>query len=567
MADPTFGIAITKVDNEIRPATTSDMAVIGLVGTAPGADTLAYPADDPVLIFSDDTVAIAALGLTGTLPAQIDLINQQLGDFEVAAKIVIVRVAAGADDNATLVNLVGNSTTKTGIHALRKAGSKLGVVPRLLGVPGYTHQQATGVSAIAMTNRGTAYSSVPGVTFTGGGGTGAAGTAVLTNGLALSVGTGGTGYTTAPTLSIPAPPSGGIQAVATATVAAGVITGVTVTEPGTGYLTAPTITVVPTNGGTGGVINAALTGRVGSVTITNPGTGYTSAPTIGFTGGGGTLAAATATISLLANAVCAALPSVCSYLLAHAVVSGPHDTLTNFTNWRTTINSQRLIPVETWVKYGVSATVIDSVGAVIGIGVRRDHEKNGRPFHSWANQPISGIVGPNRDIEFSITEGATEGQSILALDGGVILRGEAGVETAIASSGFVFVGTDNAGSDSLWQFYNVTRGRDYIHLMFLRTLRGYLGKFNLTGQTIQAVINTMNSALRDLQADGDILGFNVGFTRDQNSPENLRLGKFTVDFQAEEAPVLRYLGIRSARYRPALDMLLDNLLAQLDVAV
>jgi len=31
---------------------------------------------------------------------------------------------------------------------------------------------------------------------------------------------------------------------------------------------------------------------------------------------------------------------------------------------------------------------------------------------------------------------------------------------------------------------------------------------------------------------------------------------------AEEAPVLRYLGIQSARYRPALDALLDDLLAQ-----
>lgn len=566
MSDPTFGIAITRVDNEIRPATTSDMAVIGLVGTAPGADSATYPQDEPVLIFSDDTVAVAALGLTGTLVSQIDLINQQLGDFEVAAKIVIVRVADGGSDTATLTNLVGNSTLKTGIHALRKAGPKLGVVPRLLGVPGFTHQQVTGVASVGMTVPGTGYTSAPTVAFSGGGGTGAAGTAILTNGLALTVGTGGTGYTTAPTLSIPAPPQGGVQAVAVATVAAGVITGVNVTEPGKGYLVAPTITVVPTNGGTGGVINAALTGRVGSVLMTNSGSGYTSAPSAAFTGGGGAAAAGTPVIDLVANVVCAALPAVCSALLAHAVVTGPHTSLLDFTNWRETISSSRLIPVETWVKVGVSATVTDSVGAVLGVAVRRDHEKNGRPFHSWANQPLYGVVAPNRDIEFSLTEGSTEAQSILALNGGVILRGEAGVESAIASGGFIFVGTDNGGDDALWQFYNVTRGRDYIHLLFLRTLRGYLGKFNLTGQTIQAVLNTMNSALRDLQADGDILGYKVGFTRSQNSPENLRLGKFNIDFQAEEAPVLRYLGIRSARYRPALDTLLDNLLAQLDVA-
>ena len=37
--------------------------------------------------------------------------------------------------------------------------------------------------------------------------------------------------------------------------------------------------------------------------------------------------------------------------------------------------------------------------------------------------------------------------------------------------------------------------------------------------------------------------------RDQNSPEALRQGRFTLKFAAEEAPVLRCLGIQSARYR------------------
>ena len=490
MSDPTFGISITRLDNEPRPAVKADMAVIGLVGSAPLANASTFPLNDPVHIFSNDATAIAALGATGTLPAQLALINDQLGEFQVAARVIIARVEEGVDEDATITNLVGNAGLKTGIHALRAAGPKLGVVPRLIGVPAFTHQQKKGVQSIAITNGGAGYATAPVVSFTGGGGgSGAAATAVLT---------------------------------------AGVVTAINVTDPGSGYVTAPAVVL------TGGT------------------------PT--------TEAAATATIDKLANPVCAALPALCAALLAHAVVTGPHDTQQGFTDWRETISSDRLIPVETWVKVGASATVTDSVGAILGIAVRRDHEKRGRPFHSWANQPVLGVVGPNRSIDYSLTDGSTEGQSILALNGGVILRGEAGVETAIASGGFVFVGTDNAGADELWRFYNVTRGRDYIHLLLLRTLRGYLGKWNITGQTIQAIVNTMNSALRDLQADGDILGFLVGFEADQNSPENLRAGRFTVNFAAEEAPVLRYLGIRSSRYRPALDLLLDNLLAQLEVA-
>jgi phage tail sheath protein FI len=566
MSDPIFGISISRQTNEPRPAVVADMSVVGLVGTAPNADPLVYPLNQPVLIFSDDAEKLTALGAAGTLPYSVQGVNDQLGEFQVAAKIVIVRVADDAFRNVVITNIVGSSASKTGIWALPEAGPILGVIPRLIACPDYTQDQATGVATIAVTNPGTGYTSAPTVAFAGGGGSGAAGTAVMTNGVgSIAVTTAGTGYTVAPTVTLSAPQTaGGIQATATATVSAGAITAFTVTNPGTGYTSAPTVTI--TGAGTGGVGTATLTQRLGSVTITNGGTAYTSAPTISFTGGTGTGAAATATVDALANPIVAALPPVLSQLLGVAVCTGPATTLAGFTNWRETINSDRIIPVETDVLVGPSATLRDSAPFILGIAVRRDHEKQGRPFHSWANQPIYGIVGPNRNIRFSLTDGATEGQQILALNGGVILRGEAGVETAIASGGFIFVGTDNAGTDPLWQFYNVVRGRDYIHLTFLKTLRSYLGTSNLTVAAIDAVRNTMTFALRDIKADGDILGYKVDFTRDQNSPEQLRLGKFTIDFAAEEAPVLRYLGIRSSRYRPALDALLDDLLAQVDVA-
>ncbi|RWX72604.1 phage tail protein [Mesorhizobium sp. M2A.F.Ca.ET.039.01.1.1] len=493
MSDPIFGINITRVDDEPRPAVASDMAVVGLIGTAPAANAATFPLDTPVFMYSDEATKIASLGLTGTLADAIAGINDQLGEFQVAAKIVVVRVQEGADIDATLVNVLGNAGTKTGLFAFLEAGPLLGVIPRLILAPGFTSQQKKGVGSIAVTAQGAGYTTAPAVSFTGGGGTGATAHAVL-----------GTGPDAA---------------------------------------------------------------KVVSVVIDNPGTGYTTAPAVAFTGGGGGAGAtATATVEKLANPVCAALPPILEKLLAHAVVDGPATTLQDFTDWRETLSSQRLIPVETAVKVGVDASVKPGSPRVVGIGVRRDHEFQGRPFHSWANQAVQGIVGPNRPIDFSLTDGSTEGQTILAGNGGVIVRGEMGVESAIASGGFVYIGTDNCGDDDLWRFYNVTRGRDYIHLLFLRTLRFYLGKFNITGQTVEAIVNTMKFALRDLKADGDILDYKVGFTRDQNSPENLRLGRFTVDFAAEEAPVLRYLGIRSARYRPALDTLLDELLAQIDVA-
>ena len=487
MSDPTFGISITRIDNEPRPAVYSDMSIVGLVGTAPDANATTFPADTPVFMYSDDATMLAALGDSGTLKDAVSLLNAQLGEFQVAAKLVIVRVAEGVDTDATITNIVGNGST-TGLWALDQAGPLLGHVPRLIGVPGFTSQAESGVTAVAIGTAGTGYEVGDAITGTGGGGT-------------------------------------GFDAE------------------------------VATVGGSG---------EITSVTINDAGTGYTSAPTLSVTTSGGSGAALTASAGLLANPVCAALPAILSRLLAHAVVDGPATTQAAGLAWRETISSERIIPVDPAVKvYEDGSTVVKPMSpGVLGIAVRRDYEKGGFPFHSWANQAMQGILGPSRPINFSLTDGATEGQTLLAANVGILTRGEMGVASAIGDGGFIFIGTDNAGSDDLWQFYNVTRGRDFIHLMLLNTLRFYLGRFNITGQTVQAVINTMNLALRDLKANGSILGYEVSFDRNLNTPESLRLGRLKVSFAAEEAPVLRYLGIQSARYRPALDALLEDILVQ-----
>lgn len=566
MSDPIFGISITRVDNEPRPASVSDMSVVGLVGTAPNANAQTFPLNTPVFLYSDEVAKLVALGTTGTLPDAIQGINDQLGEFQIAAKVVVIRIAEGVNDRATIANIVGSSLNKTGIWALREAGPAIGIIPRLIGVPGYTHQRETGLDAITMGVRGMGYVTAPNITFTGGGGSGAAAVATIANGITIALGNGGDGYTSVPTVNIDPPPAGGIQATAVAVLTGDEVTAITVTDPGLGYAEVPNV-VLSGGGGTGATATATLSGRVSTIQITNGGIDYTSPPTVVFNGGTPTTpATATATIADLANAVCVGLPPVLEALLAHAVVDGPVTSQEAWTDWRETLQSMRLIATATAVKVGVNALTKPLSPRVIGIGVRRDHEFQGRPFHSWANQPVQGIVGPNRSINFSLTEGATEGQVLLSQNAGILVRGEMGVETAIASGGFVFIGTDNLSEDVLWQFYNVSRGRDFIHLMFLRTLRYFLGRRNIDYGTITDILDTMKFALRDIKADGDIIDYKVGFTRDQNSPEQLRLGKFTVDFAAEEPPVLRYLGIRSARYRPALDTLLDDLLAQIEVA-
>ena len=72
---------------------------------------------------------------------------------------------------------------------------------------------------------------------------------------------------------------------------------VTVDSPGIGYTSAPTV-VFASGGGSGAAATATLTPSVGSVTLGSGGSGYTSVPSVMFTGGGGgSGAAATAVLT------------------------------------------------------------------------------------------------------------------------------------------------------------------------------------------------------------------------------------------------------------------------------
>jgi uncharacterized protein len=207
-------------------------------------------------------------------------------------------------------------------HVVGLQGSSAApIAPAALTLP--TPPTTFGVASVNITNAGSGYAAPPGVTFTGGGGTGAAATAVIdATGKVTAVNPtiAGTGYTSAPTVTfasgaatatatLTAPPNAflftareptdanhlltilidnplGTGATATATVAGTAVTAVAVPANGggSGYASAPTV-FFSGGGGTGATATATIDGGVvKTVKVTNNGTGYTSVPTVAFTG-------------------------------------------------------------------------------------------------------------------------------------------------------------------------------------------------------------------------------------------------------------------------------------------
>lgn len=161
------------------------------------------------------------------------------------------------------------------------------------------------VSAVEVIDGGNGYSSEPDVVFTGSGGAAAKATVSYGRISSVDIQNYGNRYGTTPSATVDTPPGFEKGDGATFTVAfSGQIVDVTPTNLGTGYTSAPTISVSG-GGGSGALLTCEIDelGKIDSVFIRNPGSGYTSAPTISFSGGGGSSAAGTAVVSYSVSSV------------------------------------------------------------------------------------------------------------------------------------------------------------------------------------------------------------------------------------------------------------------------
>jgi hypothetical protein len=237
----------------------------------------------------------------------------------------------GGGGSANYGQLTGGATTKvvefkslgsdTNVAlAIRTQG--IGAIDLAAGSRGVNISNGGTVTAITRTAAGaTAYTSQPSCAIsapTTAGGVQATGTAVMYADQGTTVASGGTGYTVGNTLTVVGgTPTGSAATFTVATVSAGVV--LTVTAVNFAAYSALPSSPVATTGGTGTGCTLNVNWKLNNVTITNAGSGYVEQPTVTFSGGGGSSAAAYATVG--SGSVIRALGSTSTQALDFSVAS------------------------------------------------------------------------------------------------------------------------------------------------------------------------------------------------------------------------------------------------------
>ncbi|MCM5507138.1 phage tail sheath C-terminal domain-containing protein [Vibrio sp. SCSIO 43169] len=159
-----------NTDNSgVRPMQMADTSFAVVVGTAPDADPATYPYKKPVLI-AGNVHKLAKLDMVGDAKGTLFDALTAVYDQKRCA-ICVIRVEEGADEAATIANIIGGvdpvTGEKSGIEAILDVQAVTGKRPRLLSVPGYLSNQSvlTKLLPIATRLRCKVFGECPGTTY------------------------------------------------------------------------------------------------------------------------------------------------------------------------------------------------------------------------------------------------------------------------------------------------------------------------------------------------------------------------------------------------------------------
>lgn len=315
------------------------------------------------------------------------------------------------------------------------------------------------------------------------------------------------------------------------------VSQITVDAGGTGYAAETTTVTIAGDGAGAKAVPVIVGGVVTGITVTSRGYGYTEAPVVTITDtGAGADATATATIATVGNPVVAELQGIAAAMRAVILADGPNTTNAAAIAYREDFGSDRIMVIDPHVLItdGLVASAQPSSARAAGLQAKMDKERGF--WWSFSNQPIAGVVGVDRPVEFRLNDPNGESN---------YLNGNE-VTTIIHKDGFRFWGLRSTAADPLWAFLSVRRTADMVYESIEQGMIWAMDR-PMSKQLIEDIGNSANAYIRNLVARGALLGGSVYLDPELNTPDQLMAGHLYLDIDLEPPAGLERLTIRAHR--------------------
>lgn len=263
-----------------------------------------------------------------------------------------------------------------------------------------------------------------------------------------------------------------------------------------------------------------------------------------------------------ANPAATIIDALCNRIVtAVGVCDVPSTSKEDAVEWTADFaETMNLIAIGQQARYQVGTNVVTrpASAAIAALMVKNDKARGG-PYYNPGNQALTGILGPDRAVGFSVSDPDCEANYLIqrGVNSLVQLTKDRTSRRTNSPQGKTFWGFFNTSSDPLWRSISVVRTRKAVREVIPRTMVKYMGK-NLGVHLVTVILQSLDDFISELQSLPEpavLPGSRVEWLRSLNDNATMRTGGLRVYMAFEEAPTLTDLGIYMARNERSFDIL------------
>ena len=167
------------------------------------------------------------------------------------------------------------------------------------------------------------------------------------------------------------------------------------------------------------------------------------------------------------------------------------------------------------------------------LGLRAQLDKEVGWHKTLSNAPVNGVTGISKDVFFDLQDPSTDSNYLNSHE----------VTTLINQSGYRFWGSRTTTDDSLFAFENYTRTAQVLMDTMAEAHFTFVDK-PMHPSLVRDIIEGINAKLRDLTAQGYLLGGECWYDEEVNTKDTLKAGQLRLDYDYTPVPPLEDLTLR-----------------------
>lgn len=231
------------------------------------------------------------------------------------------------------------------------------------------------------------------------------------------------------------------------------------------------------------------------------------------------------------QAVTTELASIAGKLRGMAYAAGIGNTVSDAIDYRENFSARELMLIwPNWMATNAAGATVEAPATAFAVGLRAKIDEEVGWHKTLSNVGLAGVTGISKPVFWDLQSPATDAGLLNAAD----------LTTLIRRDGFRFWGSRTCSAEPLFAFESATRSAQVI-ADSIAEAHLWAVDLPMTPSLVKDILEGVNSRLRSWVAQGYLLGGSAWYDASLNTPETLKSGVLTLDYDYTPVPPLEDL--------------------------